>query len=60
MLDEFDTQSIDLWENTYCTGQYSYSGDMIVKDRDLDWELQKAAAHARGSINALGVPKSTT
>jgi exodeoxyribonuclease V alpha subunit len=25
--------------NTYCVGQYSYQRDMIVRDRDLDWEL---------------------
>ena len=24
--------------NTYCVGQYSYQRDLIVRDRDLDWE----------------------
>ena len=23
--------------NTYCVGQYSYQGDMIIRDRDLMW-----------------------
>jgi len=28
--------------NTYCVGQYSYQRDLIVRDRDLEWEQSQA------------------
>jgi len=28
--------------NTYCVGQYSYQGDMLIRDRDLAWEQPRA------------------
>ena len=27
--------------NTYCCGRFSYPGDIIARDRDLDWELNQ-------------------
>ncbi|MFC2037714.1 AAA family ATPase, partial [Chloroflexota bacterium] len=49
--------------NTYCTGQYSYQRDLIVRDRNLDWEQPLAGQPCHGvdgippcihSINAFG------
>jgi hypothetical protein len=27
--------------NTYCCGRYSYPGDVVVRDRDLEWESDR-------------------
>jgi len=49
--------------NTYCVGQYSYQRDLIVRDRNLDWEqplAEKPCQEVDGippcihSINAFG------
>lgn len=40
-------------DNTYCVGQYSYPGEMIREQRDLDWEQD----HAGVSCTKLdGIP----
>lgn len=50
-------------ENTYCIGQYSYPGNIIAKERDLDWEVEVAGCSCEKldaippcihSINAFG------
>ena len=38
--------------NTYCVGQYSYQRDMIVRDRDLDWE-QACAGQPCSQLNRV-------
>lgn len=30
--------------NSYCIGQHSYAGEMILEDRDIDWEQKKDVA----------------
>jgi hypothetical protein len=49
--------------NTYCVGQYSFPGDRIAQERDLEWEKSQAGqpcSQVRGvppciySINAFG------
>jgi hypothetical protein len=49
--------------NTYCIGRYSYPGDIIARDRDIEWEEKvcgKACSAIKGippcscSINVFG------
>ncbi|MBR4384636.1 MAG: hypothetical protein IKP64_13895, partial [Selenomonadaceae bacterium] len=50
-------------ENTYCVGRYSYPGDLIAGNRDLDFEMKHCGAACKNfpcriacglSVNAFG------
>jgi hypothetical protein len=57
--------------NTYCCGRYSYPGDVVARDRDLEWESSKEicgkscsklekAPPCSCSINAFGLESVKT